>query len=530
MTLLRTALLSSMFALVMMLTACDDSSTSEEQAPAQESVLTLKVIAGSELKDIEPMLATIQQQTNIKLEMHYIGTLDGAEKIVLGQEHYDLAWFSHAKYLSLLQEDNKVIHGQEKIGLSPVIPAVKESLARQWGWVNNPDVTWSDIAEKVKSGELKYAMSDPTASNSGFSTVMSVQAAFSNAGDAITAQDVDAEKLKSFFSGHDVTSGSSGFLAETYLRDQNRLGAIFNYESILMDLNRNPNLQEKLVLIYPKEGVVTADYPLILLAQNQNENYQKLITYLKAPAFQTWMMNNTDRRPVNTTVALGEQFPKGYLMDLPFPANIDTVNEILFAYLDDRRKPSHSFFVLDLSGSMQGKRIESLKRAINNLAGDDQSITGKFSRFRNRERVTIITFNHSIIGEYEFNVTKDGSSIQKIREYISGLKPQGGTAIFTALQRAYEKARLAKDADPDRFYSIVLMSDGINNDGISYDQFNDFYIINSDYVAGVRTFPVLFGNANQTEMEQVANLTGGRVFDSRKTSLAQAFKQIRGYQ
>jgi Ca-activated chloride channel family protein len=297
-----------------------------------------------------------------------------------------------------------------------------------------------------------------------------------------------------------------------------------------MKLNRNPQLQDKLTLIYPKEGVVTADYPLMLLDQNKNENYQKLVAYLKSSAFQTWMMNNTDRRPVNTTVAAGEQFPKGYLMDLPFPANIDTVNEILFAYLDDRRKPSHSIFVLDLSGSMLGERIESLKRAMNNLAGDDQTITGKFARFRNRERVTIITFNDRIIDEQEFNVAKDDVAMQKIRDYVRGLKPHGGTAIYAALQRAYEKARLAIEADPERFYSIVLMSDGISNDGIVYDDFNNFYLQNSDYVAGVRTFPVLFGNDNQEEMEKVAELTGGRIFDSRKTSLAQVFKKIRGYQ
>lgn len=530
MTLLRTALLTGMFALLMLLSACDESSTSNEKTPTKNVAITLKVIAGSELKDIESMLATIQQQTGITLDMHYTGTLDGAEKIVTKQEHYDLAWFSHAKYLSLLQGQNKVILQQEKIGLSPVIPAIKVSLAQQWGWVNNPDVTWSDIAEKVKEGKLRYAMSDPTASNSGFSTVMSVQAAFSNSSDAITAQDVDAEKLKGFFSGHNITSGSSGFLAETYIRDQRRLGGIFNYESVLMKLNRNPQLHEKLVLIYPKEGVVTADYPLMLLAQDKNESYQKLVTYLKSAEFQTWMMNNTDRRPVNTTVALGEQFPKGYLMDLPFPADIETVNEVLFAYLDDRRKPSHSFFVLDLSGSMLGPRITALKHAIYNLTGDDQSITGKFSRFRNRERITIITFNHDILADQEFNVGKDGATMQKIRDYVDTLTPQGGTAIFTALQRAYEKAQIAMKADPNRFYSVVLMSDGVNNDGISYDEFHHFYLQNSDYVPGVRTFPVLFGNANKKQMEQVAELTGGRIFDSRTTSLAEAFKKIRGYQ
>jgi Ca-activated chloride channel family protein len=488
------------------------------------------VIAGSELKDIEPMLATIKEKTGVQLQIDYIGTLDGAEKINAQQELYDIAWFSHAKYLSLLQADKKLIQAQEKIAISPVIPAVKESLAKKWGWIDNPNITWTDIANKVKAGEFNYAMTDPTASNSGFSTVMSVQAAFSNKGDAITAQDVDTEKLKSFFSGHALTAGSSGFLSDAYYHDEAKLAGIFNYESELLKLNRNALLAEKLVLIYPKEGTVTADYPFILLNKDKMADYQKVVDYLKSTEFQTWMMTNTDRRPVNAEVTLGTQFPKGYLMDLPFPNNIATVNEILFAYLNDRRKPSHSFFVLDLSGSMEGERIAALKQAMNNLTGDDSSITGQFARFRNREEITIIAFNNAIIETREFTIDKNGGVLQEIKAYVNAMQVGGGTAIFSALQTAYQQAKIAKKAEPNRFYSIVLMTDGLNQDGISYSDFNNFYTKEADTVTGIRAFPILFGEASTDELQNLATLTGGKVFDSRKSSLAQAFKQIRGYQ
>jgi Ca-activated chloride channel family protein len=46
----------------------------------------------------------------------------------------------------------------------------------------------------------------------------------------------------------------------------------------------------------------------------------------------------------------------------------------------------------------------------------------------------------------------------------------------------------------------------------------------------VRTFPVLFGDADPAELRQIAEVTGGKVFDSRTASLSQAFKEIRGYQ
>ncbi len=493
----------------------------------------LSVIAGSELKDIEPMLDEIASQTGVRLKMHYIGTLDGAEKVVLNQEHYDLAWFSHAKYLSLLQGQNKRIHAQEKIGLSPVIPAVRETLARQWGWLDGANVTWGDIAKKAASGEFRYAMTDPTASNSGFSTVMGVQAAFSGSSDVITALDVDTEQLKAFFSGQKLTSGSSGWLAESYVKDQATLDGLFNYESVLMQLNQSGQLREKLVLLYPKEGMVTADYPLILLDNTKKEAYQGLVEYLTASPFQQWMMQHTNRRPVIPEVALSAKFPAGYLMELPFPNSISTVNEILFAYLDEHRRPSHSFFVLDVSGSMTGQRIQLLKQAMNNLTGNDNSISGQFARFRKREKVTIIAFNTRVKSAVNFsidNTVSSSDSMLQIRHYIDQLKAGGGTAIYDALGYAYKMAGEARAHHPDRFYSIVLMSDGDNVSGGNLNDFEMFYRQNADDVTGIRTFPILFGDANESAMKSLAQTTGGRVFDSRKHSLASVFKKIRGYQ
>ena len=509
---------------VLMLGGCSQGDNTSE---------TLKVLAGSELKDIEPKLRDIAKQTGVTLEMHYIGTLDGADKVNAATEHYDLAWFSHAKYLSLLQGQTKRIKAQEKIGLSPVIPAVKQSVARKLGWLDNKNLSWGDIAAAAAAGQFKYAMTDPTASNSGFSTVMGVQAAFAGSSDVITAKDVDVDKLKGFFSGQVLTSGSSGWLAEAYVRDQDRIDGLFNYESVLMSMNNSGQLREPLVLLYPAEGVVTADYPLILLDNDKRDAYQRLVEHMKTPEFQHWMMDNTDRRPVTPQVKPAAKFPNNLLIELPFPGDIQTVNEILFAYLDEHRRPSHSIFVLDVSGSMSGERLAALQQAILNLTGEDQSITGQFARFRKRERVTVIRFNNEVSDPTEFLIEStdpNSRGLTGIRDYVKGLQVGGGTAIYDALQAAYDLAAKAKSDDPDRFYSIVLMSDGASNKGSDYAAFERYYRNKSDYVPGVRTFPVLFGESTEQEMHAVAELTGGRVFDSRKSSLAAVFKKIRGYQ
>ncbi len=95
-----------------------------------ENILT--VLAGSELSDLEPMLDEIQKNTGVRLQFQYIGTLDGAEQIMAGAK-VDLAWFSHAKYLNLMEGSKNLILAQEKIMLSPVVFGIKESYST-CGW------------------------------------------------------------------------------------------------------------------------------------------------------------------------------------------------------------------------------------------------------------------------------------------------------------------------------------------------------------------------------------------------------------
>lgn len=490
----------------------------------------LSVLAGSELKDLEPLLPELRKATGVQLSLHYIGTLDGAEKIVAGQS-YDAAWFSHGKYLTLLQGAQRRIVAQEKIMLSPVVLGVKQSLARAWGWTDRP-VTWRDIAAKAAAGELRFAMTNPAASNSGFTALVGVTAAFADRGDAITPADIDNRAITDFFRGQQLTAGSSGWLAEAYVEQQDQLGGIVNYESVLLQLNSGGQLREPLQLVYPVEGIITADYPLMLLNGGQREAYDRVVAWLRSPEVQTRLMNETQRRPVNPQVRLSPVFGDDLLIELPFPDRLETIDAILFAYLDLHRRPSHAFFVLDVSGSMTGSRIEQLRQAMNNLTGLDPTLTGRFARFRSREKVTLITFSSGVQEVREFDImdpAQDAPVMVEIRRFVDDLKTTGGTAIYTALQHAYQMAAEARRQDPERFYSVVLMSDGANNQGLAPAGFENYYQGLPPEVRAIKTFPVVFGDADDVEMQGLARLTGGRVFDGR-SALGAAFKTIRGYQ
>jgi Ca-activated chloride channel family protein len=492
----------------------------------------LHVLAGSELKDLVPMLPDLLSATGINLKFDYVGTLDGAQAISTGDSHA-LAWFSSNRYLSLLPGAAKKILAQQSVMLSPVVLGVKHSTAQRFGWTNNPNVTWKDVANQASTGQFNFAMTDPSASNSGFSALVGVASAFAGTGNALTAQDINTTAMKALFAGQRLTAGSSGFLADAYVKDQTSLDGIINYESVLLGLNAGGKLTDSLDLIYPKEGIVTADYPLMLLDSAHRADYDKLVAYFRKPDVQTRIMTQTHRRPSVAAVAPDSQFPTQVLLEVPFPASLDVVNQLIEVYLNQVRLPSHTYFVLDISGSMQGDRLNGVKKTFANLTGADQTITGQFARFRAREDITIVTFNGSVQDTRDFTITDPtpGSpDLKKVLDFVNGLQANDGTAIYDALIHAFNLAGAAKSIDPNRFYSVVLMTDGENNAGNDAGQFQNWYRSASPEVRSIKCFAVIFGEASPQALNDVANLTGGATFDARSTSLSIVFKEIRGYQ
>lgn len=119
--------------------------------------------------------------------------------------------------------------------------------------------------------------------------------------------------------------------------------------------------------------------------------------------------------------------------------------------------------------------------------------------------------------------------LDRIAAEGNSLTAGGETAIYTTLEAAYVLAEVQIQADPDRFTSIVLMTDGENTTGADFAAFRNVFDNRPNAVRAVPVFPVLFGESNVAEMEELAAVTGGRTFDARDGSLDAAFTEIRGY-
>ncbi len=555
-TTLRWAALALPLALSLTLTGCKDRPVDAASAAKPDAeVETLTVLATSDLKDAQPLEQMVEKATGVRLKFSFGGTMESTEAVQNGSAKTDAAWFANAKYLLSDPQGQARVKLQEKIMLSPIVVGVSESQAAVLGW-DRPEVaakvTWTTIAKAAQNGQLKYALSNPATSNQGFMSLMGVVASAAQKSEALTAADVDRKAIAGFIKGYKLVGDNSTYLTEKFIEQQNtRVNAFINYESWLLSLNQSGKLKEKLTLIYPQEGVATADYPLMLLNDAKRAQYLKVVEYLKGDAAQTWLARTTLRRPVNSKVAGAQTalFPTGGMMvELPFSTDRALADGLINAYLNEFRTPIASTFVLDVSGSMnQSGRRQQLVEALQYIAGDDASLTGRIARLTSREKVWLLPFSERVQSPAFFEMpatamtsgkvmgaNTDTAAKQKVlgqvRDYAEGLRMTGGTALYDAVLVALTSMNTERQREPGYQYSVVAFTDGEANKGRTLEEFKAAYAQLPEDVRAIPVFMVLFGEANEQALKDLVTITGGRLFDARKASLYSVFKDIRAYQ
>ncbi|MEH0576071.1 MULTISPECIES: substrate-binding and VWA domain-containing protein [Streptomyces] len=506
--------LLALTAFALLLTACsaeDDAKDPDAPRPG-----TLRVLASSELSDMTPVLEQVRGDTGVTIRPTYMGTLDAVNLLAKGgtDGKYDAVWLSSDDYLRLRPDAAKKVVSETPIMSSPVALGVKSSTFDSLGWKAD-HVTWTQIERAVQDGKLTYGMTDPARSNSGFSTLISVASALSGAQSALTDADVAkaTPRLREFFKGQQLTSGSSGWLAAAYTR-RGDVDALLNYESVLKGI---PGL----TVVRPTDGVVTADYPLSSLAATDataRGNVKRVTDALRTEAVQRLITARTHRRPVVASVPPAPGLDTARRRELPFPGSRSVADGLLDAYENKLRRPSRTVYVLDTSGSMEGDRLRRLKNALSDLTGD----------FRDREEVTLMPFGSDVksVATHVVSPSDPDAGLAAIRKDTGRLRADGDTAIYTSLEKAYDHLGTGRDT----FTSIVLMTDGENTKGDEAGDFDAFYRGLGAGRRDIPVFPILFGDSDRSELEHIAELTGGRLFDAQKGSLDGAFEEIRGYQ
>ena len=307
---------------------------------------------------------------------------------------------------------------------------------------------------------------------------------------------------------------------------------MINYESTLININkeREKKGKEPLYLIYPKDGVAINDMPFAYINNDSNDvenkelfkslqNYlrsDEMISKMEKMGYRSWyggVKEDTDKKVFNPEWGIDTS---KYLKDMKYPSK-KVMTEALNLYIEKLRKPTHVVFCLDISGSMYGSGLNSLKDAMNYILDYDTASRDKL-QFSSNDKITIITFNDS----YETYDTKYGSETDEVIEIINNLEATGATNIYDTSIEALKI--LSSDDSNEYTKTVILMTDGQSNVG----SYNDLYNYYKKNKSTVPIYSITFGSASYYELNNVSKLTNGKVFDG-KSGLKEAFKEVRSY-
>ncbi|MFE6171785.1 substrate-binding domain-containing protein [Streptomyces sp. NPDC056464] len=494
--------------------------------------VTLRVLASPELADLEPLLGELKDDTGVRLDMDYRATADlsGARS-----PSYDLAWpASDRSFLLRLQDQDRRTARPESTPImrSPVVVGLTpEAAATLRAGAPDGRLSWADIADAAAAGTVRFGMADPRSSDTGRAALVGVATAAAGTGSALREQDVSCDRLRGFRSGQTLTGASSRELIASYTGHQGEANALIAHESELLSLNATNKLRAPLEIVHPEDGMVLSDFPLLLLDPGERTAYRKVVDWLLRDDVQRELMQRTWRRPVNQDVTPAEPLREPVGNALSFPDRLSIVEQLVDDYGDPASATTDQVvFLLDFSGSMRGERIADLRAAFAGLSGTDASSTGKFARFYRGEHLTVVRFGGRVLQERTVTVRGDGD-LRTLGKVVAADSFDDSTAVWSALDRGYRIAADAVRKAPERPVAIVLMTDGESNAGISYEEFLRRYDRLGTEVRAVRevpTYPVHFGEADAAVLKKSADATGGRMVDANRSSLSDAFKEIRG--
>lgn len=450
--------------------------------------------------------------------------------------------------------------------LTPLVIAMPEPMAQALGWPDEP-LGWTDILGLARSqqgwgefghpewGAFRLGKTNPNFSTSGLSALIAQTYAAADKRDGLSAEDLRKPEVVQF--GTDVETAvvhygdtTLTFMNNWYRADQR--GNPYAYtsaaaveEKSVIDYNTgNPDgvLQQgeqprpprvPLVAIYPEEGTLYSDNPLVVLDAEWVDADEKaaaarFVEFAQRPENQQRVLEY-GFRPGNPDVEVTAPVDRANGVDPTQPQTLLEVPspEVTVAVLDawaDQRKGARVTLVVDVSGSMG--EPASGEGADTKLDLAKSAAVSALDQFKDDDEVGLRIFTNDIApGGATFVDVVPISRVGDVRERLAGeirnLVPLNGTPLYDVTQQTYEE--LAASYDPARINAMVVLTDGRNDDGVSSDDRQQLDGLLAALTAGsegatsrpVRVFPIAYGgDADLTILRSIAEASSGAVYDA----------------
>ena len=425
---------------------------------------------------------------------------------------------------------------------SPLVIAMPRPMAEAMGWPAAA-IGWHDILDLAQDprgwaryghpewGRFRLGKTDPTVSTSGLHALVGTYYAATGLSADLTVEDVRKPEIAAFVKGIEASVEHYGSTAAVFLANLKTaadngsalgyVSAIAVEEKQIFDYDQaKPDVP--LVAIYPREGTLVADHPYVVLRAPWVDDAKRraaalFLGYLEHPDRQARLQElgfRDHEGRAGARLASDPSFrPQGPAGNLIAPPSSEALAAVQASWKDVRKR-ARVLMVLDVSGSMNGAKLELMKRA---------SIDA-LDLFADDDDVGVWTFSsaHQEIAPVE----PLGAQKAVLRARLSGLAAGGGTALYTTTLDAVRA--LATIADPHRINAVLLLTDGQNSDA-NNDLDGLLRRLDPDTREnGIRVFTIGYGgDADKKVLQRIAEATRAASYDaSDQSSIGRIFKEV----
>lgn len=418
-----------------------------------------------------------------------------------------------------------------RYAVSPVVIAMWEDVARSLGWPDQP-VGWQTLQQRAAS-DPNFRWSHPsTGQASGLLATLAEFYAGAGKTRGLTEADATAQSTLDYVSAIERTvkfygEGEASIMQRIQQQGRDFLDAFVAQEHLVVNYNRQ-NPRDRLVAIYPAEGALWADHPLVLLelsslTNNQRQTFKAFRDYVQSPEAQKLILD-AGFRPADLSLPLegsaispangADPSQPQTTLQMPGPAVVDVVQNV-WQYT---KRKANVYLVVDTSGSMEGEKLAAAQAALREFLSQ---IKG------DQEQVGLVEFSSTVnnIDDLE----ELGSNRQQLEQSIDVLQAGGNTALLDAVRAAY--ARLQQTGDPERINAIVAMTDGRENaSSISLAQLRREIERGNQTGVPVVIFAIAFGDdADYEVLQSIADASGGQVRTGDLETIRQLYKILSSY-
>jgi Ca-activated chloride channel family protein len=223
-----------------------------------------------------------------------------------------------------------------------------------------------------------------------------------------------------------------------------------------------PPLARPMVMVYPKEGSTAHNHSGTIVeapwvSPERTEAAQVWLDFLHEDDQQRAFMDSGFRP--STGLPLADPISGRYGLDPTKPTatiNPDRIDRAAAAAIldswDEVKRPGVVTFVADVSGSMQGPKLEQAK----------QGLLRALDGMAKTNLVGLVSFADAVKARVE--VAPIGVNRFEIANAVQAMRAGGATALYDAIQAAVEMTDAAP-GDEDAIRGVVVLTDGIATGG-----------------------------------------------------------------